>query len=200
MLRTTALITTTAALACSSAAFAGVTAFNSEAAFASAANAAGLDLLSQGFGSYSGTYSDVSGSINGVAWAAQASTTLSAVSGVLSAGDNGGSITINFSGTATTAIGGDFFSLSTNGSRISAVAQITLTDGQTFINTIGGGQFRGYLSSGAAIRSISLTPYTNFASRPSVERLIVGTAAVPAPGAIALLGLAGAFGSRRRRA
>lgn len=198
MLRSTALVTTTVALACSSAAFAGVSVFNSESAFAAAAGAVGLDLLSQGFTNYSGTYSDVSGSINGVAWAAQASTTLSAASGVLSASDNGGSITISFSGTATTAIGGDFFSLNTSGSRISAVALITLVDGQTFVNSIGGGQFRGYLSDGAAIRSISLTPYTNFASRPSVERLLVGTVAVPAPGAIALLGLAG-LASRRRR-
>lgn len=201
MLRSTALVTTTAALACSTAAFAGVTAFSSELAFNAAANAAGLDLFSQGFSSYSGTYADVSGAINGVAWAAQSSTTLSAASGIISTSDNGGSITISFGGTPTTAIGGDFFSLNTSGGRISAVALITLADGQTFINTIGGGQFRGYVSDGAAIRSISLTPYTNFASRPSIERLIVGTvAAVPAPGAIALLGLAGAFGSRRRRA
>lgn len=200
MLRSTALITTTAALACSTAAFAGVTAFNSESAFTAAANAAGLDLFSQGFSSYSGTYADVSGTLNGVAWAAQSSSTLSAASGILSTSDNGGSITISFSGTSTTAIGGDFFSLNTSGSRISAVALITLADGQTYVNTIGGGQFRGYVSDGAAILSISLTPYTNFASRPSLDRLIVGTVAVPAPGAIALLGLAGAFGSRRRRA
>ena len=200
MLRSTALITTTAALACSTAAFASVTAFSSESAFTAAANAAGLDLFSQGFSSYSGTYAGVSGALNGVAWAAQSSSTLSAASGILSTSDAGGSITINFSGTSTTAIGGDFFSLNTSGGRISAVALITLADGQTYVNTIGGGQFRGYVSNGAAILSISLTPYTNFASRPSLERLIVGTAAVPAPGAIALLGLAGAFGSRRRRA
>jgi hypothetical protein len=199
MLRTTALITT-AALACSTAATAGVTAFATESAFTAAANAVGLDLYSQSFTTYSGTYSNVSGALNGVQWAAQSSTTLNATSGVLSTSDNGDSITISFSGTSTTAIGGDFFSLNSSGSRISAVAVITLADGQTFVNQIGGGQFRGYVSSGAAIRSISLTPYTNFASRPSVERLIVGTAVIPAPGAIVLLGLAGLAGGRRRRA
>jgi len=197
MLRSTALITT-AALACSTAAFAGVTAFANESAFTAAANAVGLDLYGQSFTTYSGTYTNVSGAINGVQWAAQSSTTLNAASGVLSTTDNGDAITISFSGTSTTAVGGDFFSLNTSGGRISAVALITLADGQTFINQISGGQFRGYVSDGAAIRSISLTPYTNFASRPSIERLIVGAAAVPAPGAIALLGLAGLAGRRRR--
>ena len=196
---TAALASSIAAIACSTVAHAGLVVFTTEPDFSSAAAQQGLGIASQSFAQYAGSYGQLAGSCDGVNWSLGSSNTVAASGGVVSAADGGDSITFNFSGTPTTAIGGNFFAVSGTGSRISTVAIIKTADGQSYVNLISSlNSFRGFVSSGSAIVQLSLTPYTNYSSRPSVERLLVGS--VPAPGALALIGLAGLAGTRRRRA
>jgi MYXO-CTERM domain-containing protein len=196
---TSSLTTSIAAIACCAAAHAGLVVYGTEADFGAAAAGQGLGIESQSFTQYAGSYANLAGTCGGVDWSLGSSNTVAANGGVVSTADGGDSITFNFAGTPTTAIGGNFFALSGTGSRISTVAIVKTADGQSYVTLISSlNSFRGFVSTGSAIVQLSLTPYTNFSSRPSVDRLLVGTA--PAPGALALAGLAGLLGTRRRRA
>jgi hypothetical protein len=79
---------------------------------------------------------------------------------------------------------------------------VSLSDGTSYLNLIETSTvFVGFVSSGAAISGIEISaqalPGSPSSPYPTVDNL--GFAYVPAPGALALLGLAGLVGSRRRR-
>jgi hypothetical protein len=98
-------------------------------------------------------------------------------------------------------VGGNFFATDASFGILPAIIGVTLADGSAYVGYAAtAADFVGFYSTGAAISSISvsvagnLPAGTNFAT---VDNLYF---AVPAPGAIALLGVAGLVsGARKRR-
>ena len=161
-------------------------------------------LATENFNSYSGFYgSPLSGSISGVNWSA-------AASGGLYVGVSGGSaalstnnpepMTISFSGTAVRGVSGNIFGTDINFNVVPSIVQLSLQDGSSYIAFIDSATaYAGFYSTGAAITSITISaqplPGGTAAVYPTFDNLSV---AVPAPGVLALVGLAGLAGRRRR--
>jgi len=108
-------------------------------------------------------------------------------------------VTIAFTSSNVTAVGFNLFftdvfnNLLTNGN-----ATILLSDGTIDSFTpLSRTNYRGYVSTGAAITSISFTPVTGFFY--NIDNITVG-AAIPEPTTLAVLAGAGALVLRRRRA
>jgi hypothetical protein len=84
---------------------------------------------------------------------------------------------------------------------VPAIVQVTLNDGSAYIGyTSSAADFIGFYSTDAQITSVAIssTPAIGTGSvYPTADNLYF--AAVPAPGAISLLAVAGMFGTRRRR-
>ena len=163
---------------------------------------ASLTRSSENFNAYSGSYaSPLTGSTGAVNWSATASAGLNVAGGQLSAGSPG-PMTIAFSGADVYGISGNFFGTDGASTVVPSLVLVSLNDGTSYLNLIDTSTvFVGFVSTGAAISSISVSaqPLPGGAASvyPTVDNL--GFAYVPAPGAIALLGLAGLVGSRRRR-
>jgi len=163
---------------------------------------ASLTRSSENFNAYSGSYaSPLTGSAGAVNWSATASAGLNVVGGQLSAGSPG-PMTIAFSGADVYGVSGNFFGTDGASTVVPSLVLVSLNDGTSYLNLIDTSTvFVGFVSTGAAISSISVSaqPLPGGATSvyPTVDNL--GFAYVPAPGAIALLGLAGLAGSRRRR-
>ena len=114
-------------------------------------------------------------------------------------------VTLTFTGTAVTAIGGHFYAIDIGDAFLSAPVSIGLSDGTTETFTPGSAaSYRGYTS------SVAITSLTFSSGAPgayaTVDNLTIGTAianqSVPEPGTVALVGLAlvGLMATRRRDA
>ena len=156
----------------------------------------------ENFNAYSGAYaSPLTGSAGAVNWSATASAGLNVAGGQLSAGSPG-PMTIAFSGASVYGVSGNFFGTDGASTVVPSLVLVSLNDGTSYLNLIDTATvFVGFVSTGAAISSISVSaqplPGGTTSVFPTVDNL--GFAYVPAPGAIALLGLAGLATSRRRR-
>jgi hypothetical protein len=140
--------------------------------------------------------------------------TATATNGLYGAAGNGGSslstnvatdpIVFTFTGAPVTAIGGNFFGSDINGNFSAANINITLSNGfTTTLTTPSLTAFNGFTVSSGSISTLtvsSVQPQSGF-RWPTVDNLIVGTAAtaVPEPGSIALLVGAGIGGLMIRR-
>ena len=162
--------------------------------------ASGSSVATETFNSYSGFYPTMTGSTGGIHWTADASNGLYCDSGLFSTNSPNLSATFTFT-PGVQAVGGNIFGTSVDFSSIAyAKIKVTLADGSAYIGySSGPADFVGFISDGAAISSMTI-----LATKPSVDvyvaadNLYFGVAAIPAPGAAALLGLA-ALASRRRR-
>jgi len=162
--------------------------------------ASGSSVATETFNSYSGFYSTMSGSIGGINWTADASGGLYCESGLFSTNNPNLSATFTFA-PGVQAVGGNIFGTDIDfGSISNAKIKVTLADGSAYIGySSSAADFVGFVSDGAAISSMSI-----LATKPGVnvyvsaDNLYFGVTAVPAPGAIALVGLAGLVSRRRR--
>jgi hypothetical protein len=112
---------------------------------------------------------------------------------------DGGSIRIDLSGAPVWGVSGNFFATS-SGSVAGALVYVAMSDGTGFINWVDSATaFLGFFSSSGPISSIEITASSIDGSTvtPNVSNL--DFAYVPAPGSIALLMVANAVGTRRRR-
>ena len=107
------------------------------------------------------------------------------------------------SGSGLHGFGGDFGFRDAAGKRVAGTIELTLSTGDSLVHEVtAGNAFAGFWTQDAAvtITSMTLRPLgsagENF--RATVDNLYFGFAGVPAPGAVALLGMAGAIASRRR--
>ena len=119
--------------------------------------------------------------------------------GYFSTNSAGQTLTFDFSapGLSIQAVGGNFFATDSSFNVVPAIVAVQLDDGTSYVNLMTlESSFVGFISTGAAISSITLSLPLASDLYPTVDRMVFGV--VPAPGAIALLGLAGFVGLRRR--
>jgi MYXO-CTERM domain-containing protein len=164
--------------------------------------AQGGSVATETFNSYNGFYlNGLTGNAGGIQWTASAPGELYAGSGFMSTNSPEALLTFNLS-PSVQGVAGNFFATDANFNILPAIIGVQLSDGSAYIGyAASAADFVGFYSTGAAISSISvsvagnLPAGTNFAT---VDNLYFAVGAVPAPGAVALIGLA-ALVSRRRR-
>jgi len=200
MFRTSAVCAAvTTALVFASSASASITVFNNQALYNLAT--AGYVRAVEDFNDYSGSYtSPLIGTAGDVTWSASSSNGFEAVNGGLSTALPG-SMTIQFTGPAVYGVFGNFFGTDISDNIVSGLVQVTLADGTgSLIFVEDPNVFFGFVSNGLAISSIEVTANELAAGLPVLRASVdnLGFDYVPAPGAVALLGLAGLVGRRRR--
>lgn len=148
-----------------------------------------------GDGTYASPFAHTTGPVN---WSANAPGGIEVLGGVFST-VNPVPLQFSLTGAPVGGVGGNFFGTDGSFAATSALIFISLSDGTTYAGVINTPDtFTGFYSTGAAITGLTIqavsTTTTVFAT---VDNMAF--AAVPAPGAVALLGLAGAVLGRRRR-
>ena len=197
MLNRTLSVAAASALALSGAASAGIISFNDQSLFALFASNNGKVVATEEFSAYNGFYaSPLTGnfaSAPGFTWTATATGGLFAGSGYMSS-NNPTTMTFTFN-QGVQGVGGRFFATDFNFAVQPTFLQVTLSDGSGFIGSINSATaFTGFYSTGALITSITLA--VDSGEYPTADTLSI---VVPAPGAVALMGVAGLAGGRRRR-
>ncbi|MEY3021055.1 MAG: hypothetical protein RIS86_251 [Planctomycetota bacterium] len=186
---------------CASAASADVVVLTGENVFDLFAANAGISTVSETFDAFSGFYSNpLAGSTGAVNWTASASGGLFADTGMMSTNLANVSLSFSFEEGAVQGIGGTMFATDINFNVIPAVIYISLADGTSYAGYIASAtQFVGFWSTDSSIVGLTIQAQSLVGDivYPTVDTLKF--AAIPAPGALALLGLAGATGLRRRR-
>ncbi len=207
--RTTALVAVAAAAAFASGADAAITVYTSLASFNAATTNQGTDTFT-GF-SISGP---TAGPLNRTAGPHSYTAITTPNNNFYGAGTTGNpwlstntatdSIVFNNFSAGVVGVGGNFFDSDIAGAFAAGDITVTAVDSSgSSIQTIIGAttsSFRGFVTDGTlvSLTVTSVQPTTGFLW-PTVDNLVLAQA-VPAPGALALLGLAGVVGSRRRRA
>ena len=184
----------------SASAFASTTVYTSSASFLSNVAA----------GAYTNTFTGIAEdppttfSGGGFAYSIAADGGLYGVNDFLSTNQIDDALTINFTGNAVTALGGNFFSVDFVNAFQAVKMTVTLSDGTavSFTPADLGSSYRGFTSTTAITSLVISAPGQSLYS--SLDNFTVGTVAVPTvpePGTWALmgLGLAGiAFAARRK--
>ncbi len=95
-------------------------------------------------------------------------------------------------------VGGNFFGTDINFNVVSSIVQVTLADGTSYVASVNtADQFIGFYTASSTINEITVFATDGTGNVwATADNLAV---AVPAPGALALLGVAGGLGRRRRR-
>ena len=183
------------------AASAAMVTFTNNALWSSFSAAQGKTVATETFNAYNGFYANgLTGNAGGIQWTATAPGNLYAGSGFMSTNAPEALLTFNLA-PSVQGVGGNFFATDASFAILPAIIGVQLADGSAYVGyATTAADFVGFYSTGAAISSISvsvagnLPAGTNFAT---VDNLYF---AVPAPGAIALLGVAGLVsGARKRR-
>lgn len=167
-------------------------------AWSTYATDAGASISTENFTSLvSGFYgSGVAGSVSGITWTANATGGVTATAGLLS---TTGSATLNFAfAPGVNGIAGNIYGTDSSFVAVPATILVTLSDGTAYYgNSNGPSDFIGFYSNGATISSLSIVVSGEAVNHASVDNLYFAT--VPAPGAVALIGLAGVVARRRER-
>ena len=162
----------------------------------------GKTVATENFNSYNGFYlNGLTGNAGGIQWTASAPGELYAGSGFMSTNSADALLSFNLS-PSVQGVGGNFFATDDIFNIIPAIIGVQLADGSAYLGyAVSIADFVGFYSTGAAISSISMSVAGNLPSGTNfstVDNLYFAVGAVPAPGAVALIGLA-ALISRRRR-
>ena len=165
--------------------------------------AAGASVATETFNSYGTSYyaSPLTGSVGGINWSATATGGLFCSTGYFST-NNPVSATFTFA-PGVMSVGANIFGTDSNFNIVAARITVTLADGSYYIATTSSPtDFVGFISNGAAISTLTMNavgaPGSNvYVTADNMYCGVVGV--VPAPGAVALIGLAGLVASRRRR-
>lgn len=172
------------------------------AAWATYSTNAGASISSENFSTVSSGFygSGIAGSVSGISWTANAIGGVSASSGLVSTSN--ASNTLNFAfAPGVNGIGGNIYGTNSSFDAVPATIMVMLSDGTIYYGYSNGpSDFIGFYSSGATISSLSVSASNVSGSNPifaTVDNLYF--ASVPAPGAVALIGLAGAVARRRER-
>lgn len=145
----------------------------------------------------SGFYgSGVAGSVSGISWFATATGGVTAQAGLVS---TTGLATLNFNfAPGVNGIAGNIYGTDANWVAVPAIIMVTLSDSTTYVGYSNGpSDFIGFYSTASTISSLSIMVSGSGVSHATVDNLYFAT--VPAPGAVALIGLAGVVARRRER-
>jgi MYXO-CTERM domain-containing protein len=156
----------------------------------------------QSFNSFAaGSYATLTGGSGNYAWSATALSGLYANgTGLARTQATTETMVFTFSSGNVYAVGGDFFNQKPDGTVKPSTMKIRLSDGTTFVRTVSDmTTFSGFVSDGVSISSMEVSHTGTLANGTYVASSGFNVGAVPAPGAMALVGLAG-FIARRRRA
>lgn len=172
---------------------------NDKSVFELLSQQGGYSLAAENFNAFSGFYSSLNGGSGATAWQA---TALGGIyvgpSGQLSTNNADAALTLTFSSGDVYAVGGNFFLTDINFGFLPGLVQVQLADGSSYIANIqNANSFSGFVSLGSSISQITISP---FGVQPNAyvtaTNLCLGV--VPAPGAMALLSVAGLVNRRRR--
>ena len=184
-----------------SAAVAGVTVTSSQALWNHRVTSSGQTVGTETFNSYLRGFiaGPISGTLGNTFWTASADGGLFASGGMMAANFPDATLLFTFS-PGVRAVAGNIFGTDTSFSIVPTIVNVTLSDGTAYEGfTTSSSDFIGFYSSTANISSLSITvadPAGVGAVYSTIDNLYL---AVPAPGAAALIGLAG-LATRRRRA
>jgi hypothetical protein len=211
-MKSTSVIALTAAALVSSAATASFAVYQQYEAWAFAVNN-GINLpagqpqtiITESFNAYSGAYANpLVGTTGPITWTANAFSfnagiqpSLYANNGWLSTADTDNALTFTFD-PGVYSVGGNFFSRNAAFELQPALVAVYFADSSSVQYVTSATGFSGITSFSVAISYISVQVYPVPAgvNYSAVDNLYFG---VPAPGAVALLGVAGLVGGRRRR-
>ena len=152
------------------------------------------------FNAYNGFYlNGLTGNAGGIQWTASAPGELYAGSGYMSTNSADALLTFNLS-PSVQGVAGNFFATDASFNILPAIIGVQLADGSAYVgNTTSLADFVGFYSTGASISSISITTLGNLPAGTNFATVNNLYFAVPAPGAVALIGLAGLIGGSRKR-
>ncbi len=195
------IVATLAGLGMSSIASGAVVVINSRATWDAYVAFHSATVATETFESFTGYHSSETGTAGGTTWTASASIgeitfqTLGTHK-VLSTALGGRTLNFTFA-PGVQGIGGEMFGTNASFRVVLSEITVTLADGTSYVNDqTSASDFVGFYSNGAAIASISVSTSTE-GTYATVDNLYFAT--VPAPGALALLSLAGVVGGRSRR-
>lgn len=160
----------------------------------------GASVATENFNSYGGAYATATGNAGGIQWTASAPGGLVAYSGYMSTMDSSTTLTFTLS-PSVQGVAGNFFGTDPQFGILPAIIAVQLADGSSYVGYAASvADFVGFYSTGASISSISVAATnvngTEF-TYATVDNLYF--AVVPAPGAVALIGVAGLIGGSRKR-
>ena len=161
--------------------------------------AAGASVATETFNSYNGFYaSPLTGSAGGINWSAAAIGGIFCDSGYFST-NNPVPLTFTFT-PGVYSVGANVFGTDSSFNIVAARITVTLADGSSYIaSTSVPTDFVGFISSGAAISSLTMAAAGAPGSNVYVTADNMYFGVVPAPGSVALLACAGLSATRRRR-
>ena len=193
-----------ATLALASVASGAVVVLNSHVAWDVYVAAKGATVATETFESFEPGYAaSATGTAGVTTWSASASgglyfgaVNVPPVHQVMSTNNSGTTLNFTFA-PGVQGIGGEMFGTNMSFGVVLAQITVTLADGTSYVNDQEDAtDFVGFYSNGATISSISISTSTPD-TYATVDNLYFAT--VPAPGALALLSLAGVVGGRSRR-
>jgi len=188
-----------AAVFVASSASAAIVSFTNQFVWNGYVTGAGASIATENFNSLANGFApSASGSAGGIAWTAAAAGGLIVEGGQLS---TNAPETLNFTfSPGVQGVSGNIYATDINFNIVASIVQVTLTDGSSYIGYSDSAvSFVGFYSTGAGIASMSITSgsLAGGSLYPTVDNLYF--ASVPAPGALALVGLAGLTARRRVR-
>ena len=197
------IVATLAGLGMSSITSGAVVVLNSRVAWDVYVAAQGATVATEDFESFDGFQLSATGTAGGTTWTANATAGLyfgqvnvPPLHQVIST--NSEEVTLNFTfAPGVQGIGGEMFATNLDFGVVLARITVMLADGTSYVNNqTSASDFVGFYSNGAAIASLSVSTSTP-GTYATVDNLYFAT--VPAPGALALISLAGVVGGRSRR-
>ena len=177
--------------------------FDNSLTYAAFCNDLGIVRDSESLDSFTtGSYASITGGVGDFAWQLSAANGVyvDAVTSTARTQLNTDKLALSFSSSNVFAVGGFFFNLDSASTPRNGVMRIKLSDGTSFIRTVSNmTTFSGFVSDGANITSVEVSHAGSIGSQYFAATSGFNIGVVPAPGALALVGLAGVL-SRRRRA
>jgi len=189
----------TAAVFVASSASAAIVSFTNQFVWNGYVTGAGASIATEDFNSFANGFApSASGSTSGVSWTASAASGVNFDAGQISTNSPE---TLNFTfSPGVQGVSGNIYSTDISFNIVASIVQVTLTDGSSYIGySDSAASFVGFYSTGASIASMSITSSSLAGGSlyPTVDNLYF--ASVPAPGALALVGLAGLTARHRVR-
>ncbi len=162
--------------------------------------AQGGSVATETFNSYNGFYlNGLTGTAGGIQWTASAPGELYAGSGFMSTNSPEALLTFTLS-PSVQGVAGNFFATDASFNILPAIIGVQLADGSAYVGyAASAADFVGFYSTGAAISSISVSVAGNLPAGSNFATVDNLYFAVPAPGALALIGVAGIIGGSRKR-